>query len=146
MPEFILPTLFSAIRRGDRELLQLLLKKRPGLALKRDERGTTALMLAASMRRIECVKALIPLSDPVAIDRYGCSALIAAATEGCVECVKALIPVSDPLVRDKEGRSALMMVVLIRGHDDCLQALLPVSDARATANDGMTALMGAAFD
>ena len=57
-----------------------------------------ALRLAADKGHLECVKLLIPHSDPKADDS---AALRWAAEEGHLECVKLLIPHSDPKADDK---------------------------------------------
>ena len=52
-----------------------------------------ALRRASKIGHAECVKLLIPVSDPKANESY---ALKIASTFGHIECVKLLIPVSDP--------------------------------------------------
>src|SRR5438094_827041 len=94
-PDYILPTLFQAIENNDEDLLKRLLKKRPGLAMKCDASGRTGLMLAAREGCIDCVEALIAVSDPSAVDEKGSSALTFAARMGNHDCLQALLPVSD---------------------------------------------------
>jgi ankyrin repeat protein len=52
MPEYILPTLFEAIKNNDEGLLKRLHEKRLGLAKKSGASGMTALMLAAKHGRM----------------------------------------------------------------------------------------------
>lgn len=76
-----------------------------------------ALQWAAENGHLDCVNALIPVSDPKGDDGL---ALYMAAENGHLDCVKALIPVSDLAAQNHDAvRSAAT-----RGHVDCVAALL----------------------
>ena len=83
-----------------------------------------ALRLAADKGHLECVKLLIPHSDPKADDS---AALRWAAEEGHLECVKLLIPHSDPKADD----SAALRWSANNGHLECVKLLIPHSDPKA---------------
>jgi ankyrin repeat protein len=70
---------------------------------------------------IECVKLLIPVSNPK--DRYS-SALQLAARHGHTQCVELLIPVSNP----KAHNSYALQEAAVHGHTQCVELLYPVSD------------------
>jgi hypothetical protein len=53
--------------------------------------GESALMAAASRGQAECVRILLPFSDPMALDAEGQSALHRAAMAKSVECVELLL-------------------------------------------------------
>jgi ankyrin repeat protein len=94
-----------------------------------------ALGVAAESGHAECVRLLIPASDPLAGDSY---ALQLAARGGHVECVKLLIPASDPLTDD----SLALRWAAREGHAECVELLLPVSGSLAMNS---WALRGAAL-
>lgn len=106
--------------------------------------GMTALMRAVVLDRLDCLKELIPISDPNRKDVKGFTALMYAAYEGNVECVKALIPVSNANLQDKDGFTALMIATSL-GYTDCVKALIPVSAVNDQSKSGRTALMVAAM-
>ena len=103
-----------------------------------DNDGMSALMHAANSRNAKRVEALLPASDPLAVDRrYGMSALMMAASglgEGGVEAiVDALIPFSDLRARDNAGLTALdhakthhqeIFPAIARGAEKIRQAML----------------------
>jgi ankyrin repeat protein len=91
-----------------------------------------ALSEAAERGHLECVRLLIPVSDPLA---DGSRALSEAAENGHVECVRLLIPVSDPLARD----SVALRWAAVKGHADCVALLLPASDPLAVGDYGLDA-------
>lgn len=82
---------------------------------------TKALCEASRNGHAECVKILIPLSDPKA---NGSEPLCEAATNGHVECVKILIPVSEP----KANNSEALRLAAGKCHVDTFKLLLSVSD------------------
>lgn len=91
--------------------------------------GMTALMLAASLPNADCVKLLLPVSDPLAQDRVsGRTPLMIAALHGRFSSVEALLPVSNPREKDRAGDTALIFAAG-NGRLDVLELLLPVSDA-----------------
>lgn len=85
-----------------------------------DPSHSDALSRAAYKGYSECVKLLIPLSDPKRDNSY---ALCMAAGSGHAECVKILIPVSDP----KSDDSNALRWSARNGHIDSFRLLLPVS-------------------
>lgn len=86
--------------------------------------GSEALGLAAKGGHLECVRILIPASDPLANESH---ALAAAAENGNIDCVSLLIPVSNP----KHSHSRALCEAAWAGHLECVKMLLPVSDAKA---------------
>jgi hypothetical protein len=88
------------------------------------EDDSWALLEAAQNGHGECVKLLIPVSDPLARQSY---ALRWAAYGGCADCVKLLIPVSDPM----EHESLALFEAARCGHVDCVRMLIAVSDPLA---------------
>lgn len=101
---------------------------------KRRSPDLSALVLAAKNGHAECVKLLIPVSDPKA---HGSLALSHAASNGHLECVKLLIPVSSPKAND----SRALHIASMDGHAECVKILIPVSDPMA---DDSRALRSAA--
>lgn len=96
----------------------------------------TPLMLAASGESDECVRLLLPHSDPNAQGHDGQTALCLATTH---ECFRALLPHTDTALCDHDGNTALM-VFSKAGNVECVRALLPRSDVAAKNEDGQTAL------
>lgn len=83
--------------------------------------ASKALCEAAGNGHAECLKLLIPASDPKA---NGSRALSLAAVQGHVECVKILIPLSDP----KANHSEALRLAATNCHVDAFKLLLCVSD------------------
>ncbi|MCB4344853.1 ankyrin repeat domain-containing protein [Burkholderia vietnamiensis] len=85
--------LFDAVRRGDPEAVALWAPE-AGLDA-RDAQGNTALMIATSHacagRGAECVRALLPHSDPLSPDAHGRSAFWRAVVHGLPKTAIALI-------------------------------------------------------
>lgn len=81
-----------------------------------------ALEKAAEKGHAECVKLLIPVSEPGQDDSQ---ALQLAAQNGQAECVRLLIPVSD-----MNGCTALRSAAM-NGHSDCVALLKDVSNLQA---------------
>lgn len=92
------------------------------------------LQAAARHGHAECVRLLIPISDPQANDSR---ALLLAAGNGHAECVRLLIPVSDPTV----DHSWALRLAAENGHEECVRLLLPMSKPDAS----FAALYWAAF-
>lgn len=105
-----------------------------------DER--TALMLAAEAGQIECAKALLPASDPLAVDFRGASALFLAAMAGQAGMVELLATQKAANVRGPREMTSLMAAAA-RGDLGCVEALLPLSDPLAMDENGWDALMWA---
>jgi hypothetical protein len=118
--------LIEAAKKGDVDAL--------ARALNDGANAGAALLGAAKNGHAECVKLLLPLSDPREFDSL---ALVRAASRGHVECVKILIPVSDP----KAKGSWALLEAAQNGHAQCVALLLPVSDPQGL---GPCAGLGAA--
>ena len=85
--------------------------------------ASKALCEAAENGHAECVKILIPFSDPKARDS---EALVSAARKGHAECILLLIPVSDP--RDEDSQA--LCGAAENGHAECVKILIPLSDPK----------------
>jgi len=102
----------------------------------------TALMVAAYWRRPECVRLLLPLSDPKAIAQFNATALMLAALGGNAECVDLLLPDSDSLAQGSQAETALMFAARL-GHTDCVRLLSSNEAAKLPNASGATPLMAA---
>lgn len=82
-----------------------------------DERGDTALAIAARRGSVEILRALADKSDPKILNDAGQSALMQAAQGARLgprkECVEIMLDVCDPAQRDHLGRSALEMAIVV---------------------------------
>lgn len=110
------------------------------------ETHTQHLLEAATTGKVDEVRRLLPISDPL----FKCSgALRMAAQEGHWECVQLLIPVSDPRALEEETLEAgtvletALELAAMHGHLACVRLLIPVSNPR-THQSG--ALVGAAIN
>ncbi|WP_321868105.1 ankyrin repeat domain-containing protein [Paraburkholderia tropica] len=107
----------------------------------RDGSGRTPLILAAQARSIECVRLLLPASDPNACDADRRTALMWAA-EGAdaqsVDCLNELLPTSDAGKRDRRGRTALLLAASV-GSPAAVDVLLPFSDLSDVDKAGRSA-------
>lgn len=121
--------LLDAIKSGSAGALSNLLARRvpcPPAEL------NDALRLAARIGASECVKLLVPISDPKSCDS---EALRWAARSGHAACVKLLTGVSNP----KAQSSQALCQAAEEGHYECVTLLIPeseiedVSDALAFA-------------
>lgn len=106
--------------------------------------NSEALREAAERGHVECVKALIPVSDPDHyMDAY-CShnALELAAMNGHADCVELLIHVTDVKSEEKNAflkdyleesynDCSVLELAAERGHVDCVKLLMPVSDVES---------------
>lgn len=111
--------LFQFASAGDFASLALILSEN---SLSR-EQCSLVLACSAANGRAQCVKLLIPLSDPTADESV---ALFEAARNGHADCVKLLIPVSDHTVY---GASAFYAAAE-NGHAECARLLTPSSRLR----------------
>ena len=84
---------------------------------------------ATNHGHVECVRLLIPVSDPKALDSR---ALLWAAENGYTECAQLLIPASDPKARD----SALFLAAF-NGRQECVRLLIPASDPKAKESNAL---------
>lgn len=125
--------------------------------------SSRALRLAAEGGHADCVKLLIPVSDPLA---RGSGALAMAAERGHIECVKLLIPVSDQrasgyralklatefnrvecarllaeAANPQDDQVEALLIAAEEGHLECLRLLMPLSNSLASRS---RALRGAA--
>jgi len=69
--------------------------------------GLTAFMIAACKGHHECVKALLPVSDPLAQDDSGHAALSLAAANGSIECIPTLLTKEAARVKNNAGQAAV---------------------------------------
>lgn len=83
--------------------------------------NSSGLRLAALGGRVECVKLLIPVSDPCANDGQ---ALVCAAAAGNLECVKLLIPVSGGV----SNNSRALLNAINNDQMEIIDLLWPVSN------------------
>ncbi|WP_167040747.1 ankyrin repeat domain-containing protein [Burkholderia sp. Ax-1724] len=130
------------------ELLLAAIESRPGGSRQRrlaptlrDDWGRTPLILAAQTGSVECVRLLLPTSEPNAMDSDGRTALMWAAKEanaGAVECLKALLPASDAGKKDRRGKTALHLAAS-GGWPEAVELLAPLSDPLAVDKEGKSA-------
>ena len=109
----------------------------------RARNGYTALMLAAERGHHRCVRALLPLSDPLAADHAHRSVLHLAAGSGCAASIALLLPACDPNARDTRGTTPLMWAADSSRSIETIALLLHAADPDATTPHGLTALGGA---
>lgn len=115
------------------------------------ESGRTALMRAAARSRPECVKALLPFSDPLLMDEHGRRALALAAMggekpelrEASAECVALLAPLSPINALDDEDQSAALLAIKAN-NGRALQALIDAGADLSPFPSGATPLSLAA--
>jgi hypothetical protein len=79
------------------------------------------LAIAASAGQVECLRALLPTTNPKAADSY---ALTLAALAGRLASVELLLPVSVP----RAAHSGALEAAAAEGHLACVNHLLPHSD------------------
>ena len=89
-----------------------------------DKYGDTALMVAATLGKLDIVKCLVELgADLEAQDKNGRTALMKAARDGYLEVVEYLVQNGADLeAKDKYGRTALN-TAKYHGRDDCVEFL-----------------------
>ena len=126
--------LARAVEARNVNIVRALLRKTdPSIRL---PHGKTMLMLAAEADP-ETIKAVLPVSDAIAVDVFGRDALMWAAQRH-PKCVEALLPLSNPHRADNHGSTALMCASYY-GSESCVRALLPHSKVKAKDKDGKTA-------
>lgn len=128
--------LLAAIESGPRGTRQRRLA-----STQRDDSGRTLLISAAKAGNAECVRLLLPTSEPNAMDSDGRTALMWAAKDadaGAVECLKALLPASDVGKKDRRGRTALHLAAS-GGWPEAVELLAPLSDPLAVDKEGKSA-------
>jgi ankyrin repeat protein len=103
------PPIILAIRRGDINLVELLLQQ--GTSPNSEDDGTTALMLAAEYGRAEIVKLLLKYEVESGIqDESGNTALMIATQYGYSQIVKVLLEhEADPNIRAHDGTTTLTL-------------------------------------
>lgn len=94
--------------------------------------GSRALRWAAKNGRLECAKLLLPACFASA-EFDGRSALDLAAMNGHVECVRLLIPLGHVQARN----SAALRFAADNGHAECVKLLLPLSDPKANGSQAL---------
>jgi ankyrin repeat domain-containing protein 50 len=128
----IKPSLYLAVRDGDKDTVELLLQQ-PDVEPNTHygEYDMTPLHEAISGGHLNVVEALLlhPQVDVNSVNMYGRSALRCAVNEGHSDIVNALLRRSDLDINsvDKSGWSALMFTAN-RGYSDIVNALLQRSD------------------
>lgn len=144
----------EAARKGNAKSLRSLLSRGAGVASISAD-GWTTLMLAATSRKVECLKLLLPLVDPTRRTKNGTTALMIAAGLGWAEGVALLLAALESrpsgsrqrrlaaTLRDGFGRTPLILSAKARSAE-CVRLLLPDSDPNVGDAERRTALMWAA--
>ena len=110
----------------------------------KDYWGNTALSLsAAAANSEECLRLLVELSDPDALNTDGETALMRAAAAGFEAGVRILAPVTDQTIRGPLGQSALRHATF-SGSLACVALLAEGAGARPKGDQTETPLMVAA--
>jgi uncharacterized protein len=108
---------------------------------RRDSHHNTALLIAANRGHAPSVRALLPVSDPFAVNRGGIDALMlataSAAKQGTPRALALLISACDGTRRDPTGATALMRAAG-RGNVAAARLLAPVSDILAQNDHGLS--------
>ena len=101
--------LFKAIKDGDIENIEYLIKKNYYYALFRDEFGQTAFHICAKRNIYQIIQLLISrLGDINAKDIYGRTPLMCAVENGHFETICVLLfKLADPDIRDNKGKKAI---------------------------------------
>jgi len=119
--------LLYAAKNNDIITVKSLLAKSEGIDINAvGEDGNTALMLAASLAKIDIVKALLDAGADVNVkNKKHNTVLIIAAWHGRVNMVEALLAKgADVSVKDKYGNTALKIVRVIRINKEIARMLL----------------------
>jgi hypothetical protein len=139
-------TLIDAVKFGDKKALKRLLGRSDTNLEETNDRGETALILAALLGDYEAVQLLVESGALVnAKSTLSITALMAAAQNGDIAALRYLLTKgADPDARKKDGTTILMIAAMF-GHAECVQALLEAG-VDITAEDiyGYTALTLAA--
>lgn len=134
--------LFDAARAGDVEVLKSLLARGVQVDM-RDERGSTALILAAYYGKTDAVRTLLDAgaSPNLGDSARGNTALMGALFKGEIESAKRLLadPRTDVNARNAAGQTAAMFAALF-GRADLIEALAArQADFALTDASGATA-------
>ncbi len=119
--------LLYAAKNNDIITVKNLLAKSEGIDINAvDEDGNTALMLAASLAKIDIVKALLNAGADVNMkNKKHNTVLIIAAWHGQINMVVALLAKgADVSVKDKYGNTALKIATVIRVNKEIARMLL----------------------
>ncbi len=139
-------TLTGAVKFGDMKSLKRLLGRSDTNLEETNDRGETALILAAMLGDMEALRLLVESGANVnAMSTINTTALMAAAQNGDLEALRYLLSKgADPDARKKDETTILMIAAMF-GQTACVEALL-AAGACVTAEDmyGYTALMLAA--
>ncbi|TNJ29356.1 Ankyrin repeat protein 1 [Giardia muris] len=111
-------------------------------ATKMSANHRTALMTAASLGHVDCVRVLIEHEAGILTSK-GFSALMFAAGSGHSDCVQLLLE-REARIQDAQGRTALMTAIDM-GEESCAELLAEV-EAGMKTHSGHTALMEAAYN
>ena len=133
--------LHQAIGRGDFATVRALLVKGADV-IARDNRGETALTVAAHTRHRAIVQALLDAGSNVnAENSYGSTSLMAAASKGNPDIVQSLLAAgADVNIKDHQDYTALIWAAMI-GHASVAQILLANgADPNVETERGQTAL------
>ena len=112
--------LFKAIKDGDLENIERLIKKNYNYALFRDEFGQTAFHICAKRNIYQIVLLLISrLGDIDARDIHGRTPLMRAVEYGNLETICVLLfNYADPNLEDNEGKKAINFIKLEKNSDN----------------------------
>ncbi|KAK8596354.1 hypothetical protein V6N13_000992 [Hibiscus sabdariffa] len=128
--------LFSAVKVGDIETVEALLKREPSLLYHTTVYDRhAALHIAAANGQIEILDMLLEKSlNPDVVNRHKQTPLMLAAMHGKISCVKKLIEAgANILMFDSlHGRTCLHYAAYY-GHFDCLQAILSAAQSSPVA-------------
>ncbi|KAE8733750.1 putative E3 ubiquitin-protein ligase XBAT31 [Hibiscus syriacus] len=127
---------FSAVKVGDIETVEALLKRQPSLLYHSTvyERHS-ALHIAAANGQIEILDMLLEKSvNPDVVNRYKQAPLMLAAMHGKISCVKRLIEAgANILMFDSLHGRTCSHYAAYYGHFDCLQAILSAAQSSHVA-------------
>ena len=115
--------IIEAIVMDDEKQLNILITQSKNIISCGEYEYSQALQTASYYGHIECIKLIIPLSDPKDNNSFP---LRLASQNGHIECVRLLIPVSDP----KSNKSLALRIACENGHAECAKLLTPVSDPK----------------
>ena len=141
-------TLLSAARRGDAQLISLLIAAGANVN-KTDKDGETPLNLAAGKGHAECVLTLLaaPGIDVNKVSNNGKTPLTKAAGNGHAECLNLLLAAPGINVnKEKQNGEIPLFEAAINGRTKCLRLLLaaPGIDVNIKNSNGSTPLSWAA--
>lgn len=141
-------TLLSAARRGDAQLISLLIAAGANVN-KTDKDGETPLNLAAGKGHAECVRTLLaaPGIDVNKVSNNGKTPLTKAAGKGHAECLNLLLAAPGINVNEEKQNGEIpLFEAAINGRTKCLRLLLaaPGIDVNIKNSKGSTPLSWAA--